>query len=179
MIFWTFFVGLLYAVYTTNKETIVQYNILSYGENISLSLGDYLETPKQSKIDFIHSSKNIDALDYTNLSSNQPIVDITSVPLNISYTNGSTFQFDDKDILVESSIYNQPNKIYLMKNNIILLIRYQFTPSDVASTVTITEIPTSSNCTQMGTIGLDGSYFLVVGCLKNNSQVNLLAYRFS
>jgi hypothetical protein len=66
-----------------------------------------------------------------------------------------------------------------MKNNIILLIRYQFTPSDVASTVAITEIPTVGNCTQMGTIGLDGSYYLIVGCLKDNSLVNLLAYRFS
>ena len=100
MIICTFFVGLLWAVYATNKETIIEYNILSYGENISLSLGDYLETPKQSKIDFVHSSKNIDALDYTNLSSNQPIVDITSVPLNINYPNGSAFEFNDKDILV-------------------------------------------------------------------------------
>jgi hypothetical protein len=84
-------------------------------------------------------SKNIDAL-ATELTTSQPILNVSSVPLQVQLPNGTYFVFNSSDVLESCSLYNQPNKIFLMRGNILLSVRYQFSPSDAPYSVAVAVI---------------------------------------
>jgi hypothetical protein len=113
---------------------------------VSLSLGSYLDAPKFANVDLIHSSKNVDAISYA-MTSNQPVIEISSLELTAAFPNGSLYTFSQADVLQTYSIYNQPNKIFLMKGNVIASVRYQFSDSDEGSSMTVTQIIGELNCT--------------------------------
>lgn len=81
--------------------------------------------------------------------------------------NGSIYTFKSKEVLQSYSIYNQPNKIFLMKRNVIVSIRYQFSPSDNTSTVTAIQIPGDVKCMEISTLETLGNYYVVAACAKN------------
>lgn len=75
------------------SQTVLNFSLLNQGEIISLSLASYLYAPKLATLDKVHS-KNIEALT-TELTTNQPILNVSSVPLQVKLPNGSDYTFDN------------------------------------------------------------------------------------
>ena len=93
--------------------------------------------------------------------------------------NGSVYTFKSEEVLQSYSIYNQPNKIFLMKGNVIVSIRYQFSPSDNTSTVTAVQIPGDVRCMEISTLETLGNYYVVAACAKNEVETVLFPFRFN
>lgn len=117
------------------RQTVLNFTLLSSAETISLSLANYLEAPKLATLDKVHS-KNIDSL-VTELTTSQPLLAVSAVPLKLKLPNGTDYNFSGEDVLESKSIFNQPNKLFLLRGNIILSVRYQFSPSDAPYSVAV------------------------------------------
>ena len=72
-------------------------------------------------------------------------------------------------MLESCSLYNQPNKLFLMRGNIILSVRYQFSPSDAAFSVAVAVVEGGEECTELNVMQSYGKYYAVVGCLRSEN----------
>lgn len=73
-----------------NQQTL-QYNILNYGEKITISLENYFNNPKNVNINKEHSI-NTDSLSLDFVR--EPIFSVSSLPLTAQLSNGSFINFN-------------------------------------------------------------------------------------
>lgn len=66
-----------------------------------------------------------------------------------------------------------------MKGNIIISIRYQFSPSDGPFSVAVAVIEGNEVCTELSVMESYGKYYAVAGCLRSENESVLHAYRFN
>jgi hypothetical protein len=158
-------------------QKVLNFTLLSEAETVSLSLASYLDAPKQATLDKVHS-KNIDAL-LTELTTTQPLLTVSSVPLQLRLPNGTDYNFSAADVLESCSIFNQPNKLFLLRDNIILSVRYQFSPSDAPFSVAVAVVEGGGECTEIDVIQNYGNYYAVVGCLRSENESAVYAFRFN
>jgi hypothetical protein len=82
-------------------------------------------------------------------------------------------------VLETRSIFNQPNKLFLLKGNIILSVRYQFSPSDAPYSVAVAVVEGGGECTELDVIQNYGNYYAIVGCLRSENEAMVYGFRFS
>jgi hypothetical protein len=56
-----------------------------------------------------------------------------------------------------------------MRGNIILSVRYQFSPSDAAFSVAVAVVEGGEECTELNVMQSYGKYYAVVGCLRSEN----------
>jgi hypothetical protein len=57
------------------------------------------------------------------------------MPLSVNATDNITYDFNAFTVLMQRSVYNHPNKVFLMSENVVFSIRYQVSNSDNISYV--------------------------------------------
>lgn len=99
--------------------------------------------------------------------------------LSAKLPDGSTVDFNSYSIIMEKSIYNYPNKVFLMSGNMVFSVRYQVSNSDNASYVQAFQIANdSAQCSQIEVQQFNSSFYLFASCLYPNSNSTLYLYRF-
>lgn len=109
----------------------------------------------------------------------RPVSEVSSMLLSANMSDGSTADFNTYTMVMEKSVFNHPNKIFLMTGNMIFSVRYQVSSSDTFSYVEAFKITgDSSNCTQIEVKQFNSSYYLFVGCLFSNANATVYLYKF-
>lgn len=57
------------------------------------------------------------------------------MPLSVNSTDNITYDFNIFTVQMQRSVFNHPNKVFLMSENVIFSIRYQVSNSDNISFV--------------------------------------------
>lgn len=94
-------------------------------------------------------------------------------------SDNTTADFNSYAVIMEKSVFNYPNKVFLMSRNVIFSIRYQVSNSDNISYVQAFRIVNdSSNCSQIAVQQFNSSYYLFINCLYPNANSTVYLYRF-
>jgi hypothetical protein len=106
---------------------------------------------------------------------------MSSLHLNAKLPDNSSIDFSNRTVVKERSIFNYPNKVFLMDKNYVFSVRYQVSSSDNSSYVRAFKIDTPLNCTQIEVQQYNSSYYLFVVCLRvpGYNLVSVYAYKFT
>jgi len=63
--------------------------------------------------------------------------------------DNSTINFSNRTVIMERSVFNYPNKVFLMDSNYVFSLRYQVSNSDNMSYVRAFRISGNVNCTNI------------------------------
>jgi hypothetical protein len=171
--------SLLVLARQEKETTSISYSLLNEEETITLTLSNYFEYPSRVQIDYHNSTPYVEEILNVSFPS-KPVTQISSLELTATTADNVTLDFNAYKLLSERSVFNHPNKVFLMEGNLIFSIRYQVSGSDTSSYVQAFWVGSDKvACRSMEVQNLNSSYYLHVACLENNGNVNLFLYKFT
>ena len=159
---------------------VLNYSLLNQEETISISLESHFKLPSRVMVDKNSSSENIDKILGIKFTE-KAISQMSSLHLNAKLPDNSSIDFSNRTLIKERSIFNYPNKVFLMDKNYVFSVRYQVSTSDNTSYVRAFKIDTPLSCTQIEVQQYNSSYYLFVACLRVPAYnlVSVYAYKFT
>lgn len=97
---------------------------MSKGENISIRLQEYFKDANSARIIYENSTANIDELFVTSNTSSHPYREVYTQSMEYLY-KGTKIKLSEVDYYAVKALYNQPVKLFLLRNNFILLHIYK------------------------------------------------------
>lgn len=106
---------------------------------------------------------------------------MSSLVLKAKLSDNTTVDFSNRTLIKQRSIFNYPNKVFLMDKNYVFSVRYQVSNSDNSSYVRAFKIDTPLNCTQIEVQQYKSSYYVFVGCIRVPAYnlVSIFTYKFT
>ena len=102
--------------------TRVSYEMLSEGQTITVPLQNYFENAAGVSLNRDKSSPDFEkSLKLTNSSS--PFSNVTEIEMSV-LINNVKINFNEHSYYASKTIYNQPVKIFLLDNNILMMYVY-------------------------------------------------------
>lgn len=104
---------------------------------------------------------------------------MSSLQLIAKMADNNTVDFSNLTVIMERSIFNYPNKVFLMNSNYVFSLRYQVSnSSDNISYVRAFKINTNLTCTNLEVQQFNSSYYVFVGCIKSTPNNSVVVYPF-
>ena len=108
---------------------VIHYSMLNEEETITMTLANYFSFPAQVEMDYANSTEGItEALNIT--FTKRPVTEVSKLELTAVDPQNISMDFNAYTLIKERSVFNHPNKVFLMEGNIIFSIRYQVSFSD-------------------------------------------------